>query len=154
MRIACLWISFLVFCCPYRYNKGVKRLVNKRDTHTTQRKGDTAVAQAVATFTKLGADVLFPLTESAAYDLVVDMGDGLKRVQVKYSSNKEVGLRRIHSNSKGYVVKNFRKNAFDWLYVLNSRGEEYLITYDLTGRQTVTPQKRDLVGNILPGVLI
>lgn len=127
----------------------MKRFVSKRATHTTQRKGDTAVAQAIATFTKLGADVLFPLTESAAYDIVVDMGGGLKRVQVKFSTDKEVGLRRIHSNSKGYVVKTFRKNAFDWLYVLNSQGEEFLITYSLSGQQTVTPQKTDRIEKVL-----
>ena len=127
----------------------MKRLVNERTAHTTQRKGDIAVAQAVATFTKLGADVLYPLTESAAYDLVIDMGDGLKRLQIKFCSNKEVGLRRIHSNSKGYVVKNTRKDAFDWLYVLNGQGEEFLITYNLSGRQTVTPQKKDLIESVL-----
>ncbi|MBC7836414.1 hypothetical protein H7X87_01390 [Acetobacteraceae bacterium] len=108
--------------------------------------------QAIATFTKLGADVLFPLTESAAYDLVVDIGHGLKRVQIKFSSDKEVGLRRIHSNSKGYVVKIFRKNAFDWLYVLNSNGEEFLITYSLAGRQSVTPQQKDRIERVFPAL--
>lgn len=127
-----------------------KRSVNTRSNHKTQRKGDTAVSQAIATFTKLGADVLFPLTESAAYDLVVDAGNGLKRVQVKFSTFKEVGLRRIHSNSSGYVVKIVRKNAYDWLYVLNSEGEEFLITYSLAGRQSVTPQKKDRIENVLP----
>ena len=31
----------------------------------TQRKGDIAVAQAIATFTRMGYDVAVPLTESA-----------------------------------------------------------------------------------------
>jgi hypothetical protein len=39
---------------------------------TTQRKGDRAVATAIASFTSRGWDVSIPLTESAAYDLVVD----------------------------------------------------------------------------------
>lgn len=127
----------------------MKRLVHKRSEHSTQRKGDVAVSQAIATFIKHGADVLLPITESAAYDLVVDFGKGLKRMQIKFSSDKEVGLRRIHSNSNGYVVKTPRKDAFDWLYVLNSHGEEYLITYDLSGQQTVTPQKKDLLEQVL-----
>jgi hypothetical protein len=38
----------------------------------TQRKGDIAVSQAIATFTKMGFDVSIPFTESAAYDLVAD----------------------------------------------------------------------------------
>jgi hypothetical protein len=43
---------------------------------TTQRKGDLATARAIARFTWMGFDVAIPLTESAAYDLVVDDGGG------------------------------------------------------------------------------
>ena len=128
----------------------MKRSVNKRQNHKTQRKGDTATAKAIATFTRMGADVLYPLTGSAAYDLAVDLGKGLKRVQIKFSSNKEVGLRRIHSNSSGYVVKTPRKGAYDWLYVLNGNGEEFLITYSLAGYQSITPQPNDRIERVLP----
>jgi len=84
---------------------------------TTQRKGDTATACAIAKFTEMGYDVSIPLTESAAYDLIVDTSEGLKRVQVKYSSGPWVDLRRIHSNAQGYVVKETVPNAYDWLVV-------------------------------------
>ena len=104
---------------------------------TTQRKGDTALAQAIATFTKLGYDVLLPLTESAAYDLVVDTGTSLVRVQAKYTSSKQVDLRNIHSNAQGYVVKKTQKNAYDWLYVLCADNKEYLIKECLEGRRAI-----------------
>ena len=104
----------------------------------TQRKGDIAVSQAIATFTKMGFDVSIPFTESAAYDLVADTPEGLKRVQVRYTSNGEVDLRRIHSNSKGYVVKKTKENAYDWLYVLYN-GEEYLLKDCLFGRRSIKP---------------
>ena len=48
--------------------------------------------------------------------------EGLKRVQVRYTSITEVDLRRIHSNSNGYVIKKPKENAYDWLYVLNIPG--------------------------------
>lgn len=51
---------------------------NMRMYRETQRKGDAAVAQAIATFTKMGHDVSIPLTESAAYDLVIDFNEKLK----------------------------------------------------------------------------
>lgn len=105
---------------------------------STQRKGDTAVSQAIATFTKRGGDVSIPLTESAAYDLIVDEGGLLYRVQVKFTSGRDVDLRRIHSNSTGYVVKKVAKNAYDWLYVLASNGDEYLVETCLDGRRAVT----------------
>jgi len=108
----------------------------------TQRKGDVAVSQAVATFTKMGYDVSLPLTESASYDLIIDIGEELKRVQVRYTSGPEVDLRRIHSNSKGYVIKKSKENAYDWLYVLRHSGEEYIIKQCFFGRRSITPTEK------------
>lgn len=108
---------------------------------TTQRKGDIAVAQAIAHFTRIGYDVALPLTESAAYDLIIDTGHKLKRIQVRYSSVKDVGLRRIHSNSRGYVVKKTKPKVYDWLYILKSTGEEYLIKKCLANRNAVRPKE-------------
>lgn len=112
---------------------------------TTQRKGDIAVSQAIASFTKLGYDVALPLTESAPYDLVVDIGNDLKRVQVRFISGKDVDLRRIHSNSKGYVVKKVVAGAYDWLYVLQSAGNEFLIKTCYSNRRAIRPTVKDLI---------
>lgn len=106
---------------------------------TTQCKGDIAVSQAIARFTKMGYDVALPLTESAHYDLIVDTSRVLKRVQVRYSSVREIALRRIHSNSKGYVVKKTKANAYDWLYIFKNSGEEYLIKRCLANRNSIVP---------------
>lgn len=112
---------------------------------TTQRKGDIAVSQAIARFTRMGYDVALPLTESASYDLIVDTGEALKRVQIRYSSVKEVALRRIHSNSKGYVVKKTKTNAYDWLYIFKNTGEEYLIKKCLVNRNSIVPTEEYLL---------
>lgn len=115
----------------------------------TQKKGDVAVAQAITTFTKMGFDVALPITESAAYDLIVDTNTGLKRVQVRYTSINEVDLRRIHSNSKGYVIKKPKENAYDWLYILKSTGEEFLIKKCLFNRRSIAPNIKDLINSKL-----
>jgi hypothetical protein len=112
---------------------------------TTQRKGDLAVAQAIATFTRLGFDVLLPVTESVAYDIVVDELGKLYRVQVRFSSSKDVELRRIHSNSQGYVIKKTKKGAYDWLYVLFPDRKEYLIKKCFDGRRSIKPTENDLL---------
>lgn len=116
---------------------------------TTQRKGDTAVAQAIATFTRLGYDVSLPITESAAYDLIIDTNPKLHKVQVRYLGGKEVDLRRIHSNSKGYVVKKVKDGAYDWLYVLKSDRTEYLFTSCFPGRRSITPTEQYLIAKVL-----
>ncbi len=112
---------------------------------TTQRKGDIAVAQAIARFTRMGYDVLLPITESASYDLIVDTNKELKKVQVRYTSVREVSLRRIHSNSNGYVVKKTKPNAYDWLYIFKSSGEEYLIKKCLVNRNSIVPTSNYLI---------
>ncbi len=115
----------------------------------TQRKGDRAVSQAIASFTKLGFDVSIPLTESASYDLVVDTSKEVKRVQVRYASTKDVDLRRIHSNSKGYVVNKSKENAYDWLYILTSNDKEYLFQTCFVGRRSVRPFDKDLLEKVI-----
>jgi PD-(D/E)XK endonuclease len=114
---------------------------------TTQRKGDIATSRAIATFTAMGYDVSIPLTESAPYDLVVDDGAGLARVQCKYANDRrrQVDLRRIHSNSSGYVVKRTVEGSYDWLYVLDGTGAEYLIKECFAERRSVTLRDTDRV---------
>jgi hypothetical protein len=116
----------------------------------TQRKGDIATARAIATFTAMGYDVSIPLTESAAYDLVVDTGQGLVRVQCKFADNQrhQVDLRRIHSNSTGYVVKPTVENSYDWLFVLDGSDSEYLIKRCPAGRRSVTLCDADKLGAV------
>ncbi|MGH9011129.1 MAG: group I intron-associated PD-(D/E)XK endonuclease, partial [Acidimicrobiia bacterium] len=80
----------------------------------TQRKGDIATSRAIFTFTSMGFDVSIPLTESAPYDLVVDDGERMVRVQCKYMGRNQVDLRRIHSNAQGYVVKRAAADSYDW----------------------------------------
>jgi hypothetical protein len=89
----------------------------------------------------MGFDVAMPITESAPYDLVVDDGHQLHRVQCKFTSDRHVDLRRIHSNSAGYVVKRVAENAYDWLYVLRSDGVEFVIKECHAGRRSITPRE-------------
>ena len=111
----------------------------------TQRKGDIATTQAISTFTKMGFDVSIPITESATYDLVVDTGEELVRTQVKYSSELDVDLRRIHSNSNGYVIKKSQDNDYDWLYILKQDGIEYLFKSCLASRRSVRPTEENRI---------
>lgn len=110
------------------------------------------MAQAIASFTRLGYDVSIPLTESAAYDLIVDSPEGLRRVQVRYTSTEVVGLRRIHSNSQGYVVKKACRGIHDWLYIFKSNGEEYLLTAQPKNENSIKPTNKDLLKNKYGGV--
>lgn len=93
----------------------------------------------------MGYDVSIPLTESAAYDLIVDDGCELARVQCKFVNNhrRQVDLRRIHSNSKGYVVKRSTEDSYDWLFVFDGVGTEYLIKTCFANRRSVSLREVD-----------
>ena len=95
----------------------------------------------------MGYDVSIPLTESAAYDLIVDDGHQLARVQCKFANERrrQVDLRRIHSNSSGYVVKPAIEGSYDWLYVLDGTDAEYVIKECLAERRSVTLRDADRI---------
>lgn len=117
--------------------------MSKRET---QRKGDIALSKAIYDFTELGYDVSLPVTESATYDIVVDDGNGLYKVQCKFCGENvpNVDMRRIHSNSKGYVVKQYATNDYDWLYVYKQNIDSYLVKSFIT-TQIYTPKESDLL---------
>lgn len=98
----------------------------------------------------MGYDVSIPLTESAAYDLIVDDGHQLARVQCKFANQRrrQVDLRRIHSNSTGYVVKRTLDGSYDWLFVLDGTGGEYLMKTCFAERRSVTLRDADRLGAV------
>ena len=78
------------------------------------------------------------------YDLIVDDSTGLYRVQVKYVSGKYADLRRIHSNSSGYVVKRYDNGSYDWLYVYAPEKGEYLVREFPTGQTYYMNEKHKI----------
>ena len=60
----------------------------------------------------------------------------------------KVDLRHIHSNSTGYIVKRSRDNSYDWLYVLDVVGAEYLIKKCFSNRRSVTLRETDMLGAV------
>jgi hypothetical protein len=98
----------------------------------------------------MGYDVSIPLSESAAYDLVVDDGRELVRVQCKFTNDarRQVDLRGIHSNSTGYVVKRTTEDSYDSLFVLDGTNSEFLIKSCLVGRRSVNLRESDKLGAV------
>lgn len=67
----------------------------------SQTKGDTAELRVAAELRSYGYTVLIPFSENEKYDLVVDTGDALKRVQVKHAPHVDgsIVVRCYTSNS-------------------------------------------------------
>ena len=69
----------------------------------SKKQGDAGLGQAIAYFTSKGYDVALPLTDSADWDLIVEIDNELKRVQVKTSKqiNNANGIMMFNANVNG-----------------------------------------------------
>lgn len=99
----------------------------------SKKQGDTGMGYAIAYFSKLGWTVSIPITDSQDYDLVVDDGGNLLRVQVKTSKFRtphgiyQVSLKTCGGNRSGQTIKKFDENSSDLLFILLENGDMYLI---------------------------
>ncbi|MDP3941140.1 MAG: group I intron-associated PD-(D/E)XK endonuclease [bacterium] len=99
----------------------------------SKRKGSLAVGEAVAYFVRNGTTVLIPVSDCDKYDLAIDQQGSIKRVQCKYSNDRErsgafiVDLRTFGGyREKTYHTK-YLKDDFDLLFIYCTDGTKYLI---------------------------
>lgn len=112
----------------------------------TKKQGDIGLGSAIAYFTSLGWTVCIPLTDSQDYDLIVDDGASLQRVQVKttkfrpHGLSYEAALKTSGGNRSGKgKVKKFDPSKIELLFILTEDGTRYLIpSHDLAGNTTVS----------------
>lgn len=100
----------------------------------SKKQGDIGMCYAMAYYAKLGWTVSVPVTDSQDYDLVVDNGTRLFKVQVKTtksispSGNYVVNLRTMGGNRSGAgKYKDFSENSSDLLFALTDSGDCYSI---------------------------
>ncbi len=99
----------------------------------TKRKGGLAVGEAIAYFVGNGITVLIPIVDCDKYDLAIDQNGQIKRVQCKYSNDKEpsgafiIDLRTFGGYRKKTHHTRYIKEDFDYLFVYCSNKDKYLI---------------------------
>ena len=103
------------------------------------------LTDALAWFGAQGWDVCVPLIDNQPYDLVVDDGTGLKKVQVKTTTYRSrsgaftVTLCTNGGNQSFHTKRDFDADACDLLYVLTDDGSRYLIpTEVIDARSSLT----------------
>lgn len=100
----------------------------------TKRQGDTGLGMAIAYFTSIGWSVSVPLTESQRYDLIVDDGSKLYRVEVKTTRYRipggpfalKISTSGGNQSRNGEAKRLSRKDA-DLLFAYTSEGTMYVI---------------------------
>jgi hypothetical protein len=95
--------------------------------------GLIGLTDAIAYFGGIGWSVSMPLIDSQPYDLVVDDGDRLQRVQVKTTTRRSPGGRFLvqlctrGGNRSFHTTKHVDPAASELLYVLTDDRTRYLI---------------------------
>lgn len=114
------------------------------NSKNSKSQGDVGLGIAIAHFVGLGYTVSVPLTDSQDYDLVVDIGGSLKRVQVKTTSYKRGKYWNFNLSVKGgnrsfNTIKKFDNSKIEILFVLTADGSKYVIpSSNITATGTMT----------------
>lgn len=100
----------------------------------TKQQGNIGLGKAIQYFTLSGYTVSIPLNDSQDYDLIVDDGHHLLKIQVKTtkfctkSGYYNVNLRVLGGNSKhNYVHKKGNEVVYDILFVVCDNNDIYMI---------------------------
>lgn len=99
----------------------------------SKKQGDIGMCYAMAYYSKLGWTISVPITDSQDYDLIVDTGINLLKVQIKTTSQISeygifvVNLKTSGGNKSTYVYKTFDENNSNLLFVLTNNGDCYSI---------------------------
>jgi hypothetical protein len=88
----------------------------------SKKQGDAGLGQAIAYFTMKGYDVALPLTDSADWDLIVEIDNKLNRVQVKTSSQMRGTIGVVDAAVKGgnqsfKTKKNIQDQSWDLIFI-------------------------------------
>lgn len=119
----CLDNGLLVRYCGYML----------QEQANSRKQGEVGLGAAIAYFTRQGITVCIPISESQRYDLVIEEGVELKKVQVKTTYYKkpsglyEAALKTSGGNQSSSHIKKLDKEAIDYLFVLTEDGQQYLI---------------------------
>lgn len=104
----------------------------------SKKQGDMGMCYAIAYYSKLGWTISIPVTDSQDYDLIVDTGTKLLKVQVSEHGIYIVSLRTCGGNKSGHTAKTFDNNQSDLLFVLTDNGDCYSIPRDaITSKNTI-----------------
>ena len=115
------------------------------DCNNRTKQGNLGEARAIYEYTKMGYTVLKPLTDSDKYDIVIDTGEQLLKVQVKtsrykaksYSSYNKTGytvnLATRGGNTTKNTIRSRQDGDYDMLFVLIETGRCWSIPIEAIG---------------------
>ena len=112
------------------------------NARTSTKQGDIGESRAIYEYTRMGYAVSVPIFDSELYDLVIDDGNELKRVQVKTTDHlSEYGVYKASLKTSGgnrsfNTVRNREDSDYDELFVMCGNDDCYMIPVDCMSSKT------------------
>lgn len=108
----------------------------------TKQQGAIGVARALRYFADQGYAVFIPVSDTSRYDLIVDTGEVLKRVEVKTTTSSRGAIElRTHGGNQSWSgeYKRISSEDCDWVFAvnLNTGTEKVFEASELHGRRSV-----------------
>ena len=106
------------------------------NSSNTKSQGGMGIGKCISYFLSKGYGVFVPVCDNQRYDLIIDINGSLKKVEVKTTTQKDkrgnftVTLKTCGGNQSFHIIKVFDKTSLDYLFILDSDGNEYLIPSD------------------------
>lgn len=115
---------------------------------SSQAQGNIGMGRAIAYFTSKGHTVSIPLNDCQEYDLIVDTGTELLKVQVKTSRHKAPsGNFRVSlvssGGSKRSIYHRVCEGKCDLLFIATEDGLDYLYKVGSLPRKAITVNPKD-----------
>jgi hypothetical protein len=109
-----------------------------------RKQGDAGMGVAIGWFATQGYTVCVPLTDSQPYDLVVENGEGLKRVFVRTTTQLSkrgngvynCGLRTQGGNKSQFTIRKFDQKCADLVFIVCGDGCKFLLSSHEVKTQT------------------
>ena len=100
----------------------------------TKYKGDLSVGRAINYYLSIQYEVLLPIGDKKKYDMVIDDGVKILKIQCKYTSFKtEYGIFRaqlkVCGGNSGRKLYHYVKGDFDILFITTSDNSIYIIPF-------------------------
>lgn len=107
--------------------------------------GNVGMCYAMAYYSKLGWTISVPITDSQDYDIIVDTGEDLFKVQIKTTNYLDDGVYScsLRTSTRAGDIKDFENNSSNLLFVLTGSGDCYSIPKkEITAKTTINLGKK------------
>jgi len=129
---------------PPLERRTLREAVGFRTFPNPRKQGNAGLGIAIAYLSRIGVEVAIPLTDTQPYDLIIAHDQGMERVQVKTTTQRDaryghyrVSVQCIGRNNTRTVRRKFDQTDYEWLFVVCGDACCYMIPSSAITAKTI-----------------